>query len=188
MDVKTIAVIGAGAMGRSLAYAAAASGFRAILEDMSAPRLEQGSAWIHHSFDEEVARGKVTTPQKDAAIARLSVARSVEDASRQADLVIEAAPEEMELKIEIFTLLDKFAKPGSIFASTTSSLSIAEMAAVTFRPENCVGMHFVTSVAQKNLLEIICAPETSPETIQSCREVGRRMGREVVVVCESLAR
>jgi 3-hydroxybutyryl-CoA dehydrogenase len=188
MDVKTIAVIGAGEVGRSIAYAAAASGFRTILEDMSAPRLQQGAAWIRQSFDEEVVRGNVTVQQNDAAIARVSVARSVEDASREADLVIEAVPEELELKIEIFTLLDKFAKPGSIFASSSSSLSIAEMAAVTFRAEKCVGMHFVGSVAQKSLLEIICTTETSPETILSCRDVGRRMGKDVVVVCESLAR
>lgn len=186
MDVKTIAVIGAGARGRGIAYAVAAGGFRTILEDMSAPRLQEGWAWIRQSLDEEVAHGRVTAQQKEAAMAQLSMARCVEDASREADLVIEAAPEEMELKIELFTLLDKFAKPGSIFASNTSSLPIAEMAAVTFRPDKCVGMRFLNHVPNKKLLEIICAAETSPDTIESCREVGRRMGKEVVVLRESL--
>lgn len=188
MDTKTIAVIGAGALGRAMAYAVAASGFCTILEDMSGQRLEQGWAWIRQSFEEEVARGKITVRQKDAAIARFSFARSVEDASREADLVIEAAPEEMELKLEIFTLLDKFAKPGSIFASSSSSLSIGEMAAITFRPEKCVGMSFVDTVAQKNFLEIICAPQTSLETIETCSAVGRRIGKEIVVIREPVDR
>ena len=185
MDVKTIAVIGAGTMGRGSAYAAAFGGYRTILEDVSASMLEQGMAWIRQAFDEGVARGKVAPQQKDQAIANLSTARSVEDACREADLVIEAVPEEMELKLETFTLLDKFAKPGSIFASNTSSLSITEMAAITFRPEKCVGMHFFNPVPKMKLLEVVRALETSADTIDTCREVGRRMGKDVVVVRES---
>ena len=185
MDVNTIAVIGAGTMGRGIAYAAALGGYRTILEDISAPVLEAGVAYIRQAFDEGVARGKVTAHQKDQALQHLSTARSVEDACREADLVIEAVPEDMELKIEIFTLLDKFAKPGSIFASNTSSLSITEMAAVTCRPEKCVGMHFFNPVPKMKLLEIVRALETSDDTLDSCREVGRRMGKEVVVVRES---
>jgi 3-hydroxybutyryl-CoA dehydrogenase len=99
--------------------------------------------------------------------------------------VIEAVPEEMELKLEIFTLLDKFAKPGSIFASNTSSLSITEMATITYRREKCVGMHFFNPVPKMKLLEIVQALETSADTVATCREVGRRMGKEVVVVRES---
>ena len=185
MKIENIAVIGAGTMGRGIAYAAAFGGYRTILEDVSAPMLEQGSAWIRQAFDEGVARGKVTPQQRDQALANLSTARSVEDACREADLVIEAVPEEMELKLEIFTLLDKFAKPGSIFASNTSSLSITEMAAITFRPEKCVGMHFFNPVPKMKLLEIVRALETSADTIETCRAVGTSMGKEVVVVRES---
>jgi 3-hydroxybutyryl-CoA dehydrogenase len=185
MDVNTIAVIGAGTMGRGIAYAAALGGYRTILEDISAPMLEQGQAYIRQSLEEGVARGKVSPQQKEHALAHLGGARSVEDACREADLVIEAVPEEMELKLEIFTLLDKFAKPGAIFASNTSSLSITEMAAITFRPEKCVGMHFFNPVPKMKLLEVVKALETSEETIKACREVGRRMGKEVVVVRES---
>jgi 3-hydroxybutyryl-CoA dehydrogenase len=185
MEVKTISVIGAGTMGRGIAYAAAFGGYRTILEDVSAPMLEQGLAYIRTSLDEGVARGKVTTEQRDRAVGQLGSASSVEAACREADLVIEAVPEDMELKLEIFTLLDKFAKPGAIFASNTSSLSVTEMATITCRPEKCVGLHFFNPVPKMKLLEIVRALETSEETLAACREVGTRMGKEVVVVKEA---
>ncbi|MFY9585777.1 MAG: 3-hydroxyacyl-CoA dehydrogenase NAD-binding domain-containing protein [Candidatus Acidiferrales bacterium] len=185
MDVNTIAVIGAGTMGRGIAYAAAAGGYRTILEDISAPVLDEGLAYIRRSLDEGMTRGKVTPQQKERALAQLVTVRSVEEACREADLVIEAVPEEMETKIEIFTLLDRFARPGSIFASNTSSLAISEMAAVTFRPEKCIGMHFFNPVPKMKLLEVVRALETSDDTLAACCEVGRRMGKEVVVVRES---
>jgi 3-hydroxybutyryl-CoA dehydrogenase len=185
MTINTIAVIGAGTMGRGIAYAAALGGYHTILEDVSPSILEQGIAYIRQTLEEGVARGKVTPEQKDKALARLSTSGAVEDACRQAELLIEAVPEEMETKLEIFTLFDKFAKPGAIFASNTSSLSITEMAAITFRAENCIGMHFFNPVPKMKLLEIVRALETSADTLQSCFEVGRRMGKEVVVVKES---
>lgn len=185
MVVNTIAVIGAGTMGRGIAYAAMLGGYRTVLEDVSATMLEQGLRYVRQALEEGVERGKVTLQQKEHALAQLQSARSVEDVCREADLVIEAVPEDMELKIEIFTLLDKFAKPGAIFASNTSSLSITEMAAVTFRPEKCVGLHFFNPVPKMKLLEVVRALETSDETLAVCREVGRRMGKEVVVVRES---
>jgi 3-hydroxybutyryl-CoA dehydrogenase len=185
MEVKTIAVIGAGTMGRGIAYAAAFGGYRTILEDVSQSMLDQGLAYIRTSLDEGVTRGKVTAEQRDRAIAQLGSAHSVEEACREADIVIEAVPEEMEIKLEIFTLLDKFAKPGAIFASNTSSLSITEMAAITFRPEKCVGLHFFNPVPKMKLLEVVRGLETSDDTIATCREVGARMGKEVVVVREA---
>jgi 3-hydroxybutyryl-CoA dehydrogenase len=185
MNVKTIAVIGAGTMGRGIAYAAAFGGYRTILEDISEAMLEQGLAYIRQALEDGVARGKLTPQHAEQAIGNLRTARAVEDACREADLVIEAVPEEMELKLEIFTLLDKFAKPGAIFASNTSSLSVTEMAAITFRPEKCVGMHFFNPVPKMKLLEIVRALDTSEDTLATCREVGRRMGKEVVVVRES---
>ncbi|HEU5410007.1 MAG TPA: 3-hydroxyacyl-CoA dehydrogenase NAD-binding domain-containing protein, partial [Candidatus Acidoferrales bacterium] len=100
-------------------------------------------------------------------------------------LIIEAVPEEMETKLEIFTILDKFAKPGAILASNTSSLSITEMAAITFRAENCIGMHFFNPVQKMKLLEIVRGLETSEQSVAACAEAGRRMGKEVVVVRES---
>ncbi len=185
MEIKTIAVIGAGPAGRRIAYLGVIAGFSTILEDMSARRLQDGWNWIRESLEEDMAGGTITAQQKNRAIARLSLAHCVEDASREADLVIEAACEEMELKLEVFTLLDKFAKPGSIFASNTSSLPISEIAAITFRPEKCIGMHFVNSVSRVDSLELICASETSRDTTETCQEVGRRMGKNIVMVRES---
>ncbi len=185
MDVKTIAVIGAGTMGRGIAYASALGGYQTILEDVSPSVLEQGVAYIRDTLEEGVTRGKVTPEQKQEALGRLSTAKAVEEACRLADLLVEAVPEEMEIKLEIFTLFDKFAKPGAILASNTSSLSVTEMAAVTFRPENCIGMHFFNPVPKMKLLEIVRALETSEETLAACAEVGRRIGKEVVIVRES---
>src|SRR6185437_8998600 len=146
MEIKTVAIIGAGTMGRGIAYCSALAGYRTILEDVSPSMQEQGVEYIRHAFDEGIARGKATEEQKQQSLARIVTSGSVQDACREADLIIEAVPEEMEVKLEIFTILDKFAKPGAIFASNTSSLSITEMAAITFRAENCIGMHFFNPV------------------------------------------
>jgi 3-hydroxybutyryl-CoA dehydrogenase len=185
MEIKTIAVIGAGTMGRGIAYAAALGGYRTVLEDVSCEMLEQGTAYISQALEDGLARGKVAPEQKDKALTNLTTSRSVEGVCREADLLIEAVPEEMEVKLEIFTIFDKFAKPEAILASNTSSLSITEMASITFRAENCIGMHFFNPVPKMKLLEIVRALETSEATLQACVEVGRRMGKEVVVIRES---
>jgi 3-hydroxybutyryl-CoA dehydrogenase len=185
MEIKTIAVIGAGTMGRGIAYAAALGGYRTVLEDVSLEMLEQGTAYISQALEDGLARGKVTQEQKDKALVNLTTSRSVEDVCREADLLIEAVPEEMEVKLEIFTIFDKFAKPDAILASNTSSLSITEMASITFRAEKCIGMHFFNPVPKMKLLEIVRALETSEATLRACLEVGRRMGKEVVVIRES---
>ena len=185
MDVKTIGVIGAGTMGRGIAYAAALGGYRTILEDVMPETLAKGVAWIKQAFDEGVQRGKVEASVRDGALSLIETSSSVESVCREADFLIEAVPEEMELKLELFTLFNKFAKPNAVLASNTSSLSVAEMAEMTCRPELCVGMHFFNPVPKMRLIEIVRAPKTSDETIAVCREVGRRMGKEVVVVKES---
>jgi 3-hydroxybutyryl-CoA dehydrogenase len=184
-DVKTVAVIGAGIMGRGIAHAAALGGYRTILEDILPESLRRAEREIRGNLDKAVELGKVEKPQAEAAMERLVFAGSVEEAARAADLVIEAVPEEMESKIEIFTLLDKICRPGTILASNTSSLSITEIASVTYRPQRCVGMHFFNPVHKMKLLEIVRALETDDDTLATAAEVGRRMGKEVVVVKES---
>jgi 3-hydroxybutyryl-CoA dehydrogenase len=185
MDVKTIGVIGAGTMGRGIAYAAALGGYRTILEDVMPENLVNGTTWIKKALEEGVTRGKVTAEDSAAALRRIEPVSTVEAACRESDFLIEAVPEEMELKLELYTLFDKFARPNAVMASNTSSLSIAEMAEMTYRPELCVGMHFFNPVPKMRLIEIVRAPKTSDETIAACREVGARMGKEVVVVKES---
>ena len=185
MHVKTIAVIGAGAMCRGIALASVLGGFRTILEDISPQVLEQGLSYIREMLDQAVAVGKISSPQEKQALAQLTSARRVEDACRNADLIIETVPEELEVKLEIFTILDKFAKPNAILASNTSSLSITDLAEITFRPEDCVGMRFFHPVTESKRLEIVRGLETSDATISACAEVGRRMGMEVILLKES---
>ena len=184
-EIKTIAVIGAGIMGRGIAHAAALGGYRTILEDILPASLRKAEGEIRSNLDKAVELGKVARPDADAAFSRIEYAGSVEDAVRQADLVIEAVPEEIESKIEIFTLLDKVCKPNTILATNTSSLSVTEIASVTYRAKKCLGMHFFNPVHKMKLLEIVRALETDDETLAACVEVGKRMGKDVVVVKES---
>src|SRR5215469_11021211 len=184
-EVKTVAVIGAGIMGRGIAHVAALGGYRTILEDILPASLRKAETEIRTNLDKAVDLGKVAKSDADQAFARLEYASTVEEAAREADLVIEAVPEEMESKIEIFTLLDKICRPHTILASNTSSLSITEIASVTYRPRKCLGMHFFNPVHKMKLLEVVRALETDNETIAAATEVGQRMGKEVVVIKES---
>jgi 3-hydroxybutyryl-CoA dehydrogenase len=184
-ELKTIAVIGAGTMGRGIAHAAALGGYRTILEDILPNALRRAESEIRANLDKAVELGKVTAKDADVAFSRLEYAGSVDEAARQADLVIEAVPEELESKIEIFTLLDKICRPTTILASNTSSLSLTEIASVTYRAPKIVGMHFFNPVHKMKLLEIVKALETDEDTLNAAVEVGRRMGKEVVVIRES---
>jgi 3-hydroxybutyryl-CoA dehydrogenase len=184
-EVKTIAVIGAGIMGRGIANVAALGGYRTILEDILPASLRRAEDEIRGNLDKAIELGKVSRADADAALGRLEYASTVEDAAREADLVIEAVPEEMESKIEIFTLLDKICRPHTILASNTSSLSVTEMASVTYRARKILGMHFFNPVHKMKLLEIVRALETDDETIAAGVEVGRRMRKDVVVIKEA---
>ena len=168
--METIAIIGAGDTGCEIARAALSAGYRTILEEMWPPRLEQATATLSR-LGREVCT-------------RLVVANSVEVVLREADLVIEALAEEMEMKIEMFTIFDKFAKPNAILASATEGLSIADLASVTFCPERCIGFRFALRNAKGTALELVRTSNTSESTIAACREIGRRMGKEVTVVRE----
>ena len=179
--VETVAVIGAGIMGRGIAHAAALGGYRTILEDLLPNALRRAENEIRTNLDKAVELGKVTAPEANAAFERLEYAGSVDQAAREADLVIE----EMESKIEIFTLLDKICRPTTILASNTSSLSITEIASVTYRAKKCLGMHFFNPVHKMKLLEVVRALETDDDTLATAVEVGQRMGKEVVVIKEA---
>jgi 3-hydroxybutyryl-CoA dehydrogenase len=187
MEIKTIAIVGAGELGRWIAYASSLAGFRTIIEDISPSALEQGIARIAQALCDDVAGGKITPAVRDAALANLSTANSAGVASREADLIIETVSDEMEMKIELFTIFDRFAKPGAIFATPTTSLSINEMAAVTFCPDRCVGMRFFADPQRASRLELVKGRETSEETITACREVGRRMGMDVSILSNEQA-
>lgn len=168
-------------MGRAIACAALAAGYRTILEDVLPERLAAAEAeiqaWLHAA-----AAGNGGAKTKEQAPARLSTAGSVALACREADLVLETLPEEMEMKIDVFCILEKFARPGAILATNAGSLSVSEIAAVTTRAERCVGVRFASGAHDGDVLEIVRGRETSAETMEMCREVGRRMGKQVVVV------
>jgi 3-hydroxyacyl-CoA dehydrogenase len=171
--IATIGVIGAGPTGRGIARLAALAGYKTILEAVSQEFLDDALADI---------RRQIPDPAQQArALANLSTSRSVEDLCRAADLLIESAQEEMEVKLEIFTLFDKFAKPAAILASTSETISIAELAEITFRSENCVGLRFKNPHQRTGQLEIVRTRETSDATVAACLEVGKRMGRETQV-------
>lgn len=187
-EVRTVAVIGAGIMGRGIAHAAAIGGYRTILEDLLPAALRRAESEIRANLDRAVELGKVLALNADAAFRRVEYADSVEDAAREADFVIEAVPDEMESKIEIFTLLDKVCRPATILASNTSSLSVTEIASVTYRAKKCVGMRFFSPVHKMKLLEVVRAFETDEDTLATAVEVGKRMGKDVVVIKESPAK
>ncbi len=187
-QARTVAVIGAGIVGRGIAHAAAIGGYRTILEDLLPAALRRAESEIRANLDRAVELGKVLALNADAAFRRVEYADSVEDAAREADFVIEAVPDEMESKIEIFTLLDKVCRPATILASNTSSLSVTEIASVTYRAKKCVGMRFFSPVHKMKLLEVVRAFETDEDTLATAVEVGKRMGKDVVVIKESPAK
>jgi 3-hydroxyacyl-CoA dehydrogenase len=186
IEVRTIAVIGAGPAGRAIAQMAARAGYRTILEDLLPNALRRAESEIRVQFDRAVESGGVSADAAHDALSLLEFAGTVEDAARPADFVIEAVPEELESKIEIFTLLDKICRPGTILASHLSTLSITEISRVTYRANNCLGIRFVET-ADPGKLEIVRGAETDDDTVHTAVEVGRRLGREVFVVREAPA-
>jgi len=185
LSIQNVAVLGAGIMGRGIAYVSALGGYTTTLQDTSRDQLEKAASDISAILEKGVATGKVADHDALEARRRLRTVTSLEDAARQADLVIEAVPERMELKVEVFAQLDRVAPAPAILASNTSSLSITEMAAATRRAPQVVGLHFFNPVHRMKLLEIVRALETSEKTLAQCEEVGRRMGKECVTVRES---
>jgi len=182
--VETITVIGAGALGRGIAHAAALGGYRTILEDILPASLRRAENEIRGDLETGVTQGSFSAEQAKAALGRIEYAGNIDWAAREADLVIEAVPEEMESKLEIFTLLDRTCRPGTILASNTSTLSVSEIATITYREPNIVGMRFMKPVQKMQRLEIVRTDQTDDDTLTTVLEVGRRMGMEVVVVSD----
>ena len=185
MSIRTIAVLGAGLMGRGIAYVSALGGFHTRLQDTSKDQVDKARVEIGAIFEKGVAMGKVADGDAVEAMKRLQTVATLEDAVKDADLVIEAVPERIDLKIELFARLDAMTPKHTILASNTSSLSLTEMAAATTRAPLVVGMHFFNPVHRMKLLELVRALETSDATLQACEAVGVAMGKECVTVRES---
>jgi 3-hydroxybutyryl-CoA dehydrogenase len=184
MQIETIGVIGANAIGREIALAALLGGYRVVLEDVSREMLEKGIAHIEQSLDVRIAQGRLSQQERKSAIARFSSADRADEVCRVADMLIETVPDEMEVKLEIFTIFDKFAKPDAILASNTS-LSITEIASITFRTEDCIGMRFANPGPKITRVELVRGADTSDATIAACSEAARRMGLEVAIIYET---
>ena len=185
MEVKTITVVGAGVMRRGLALAAAAAGYHTVLEDISGQMLKAALADIYAYANEEVEAGRMSGAAAEAALSRIHPETVVHLSVREADLVLEAVPEDLDTKIEVFTQLDQAAPPHTIMASTSSSLSVTEMASVTYRASQFLGMHFSHPAHRTRLVQLVRGRETSEETLEAAEAVGQRMGKETVRVRES---
>ena len=185
MAIHNVTVIGAGLMGRGIAHVAALGGYRTTMVDVTDEILQAALTNIQSEMEKGVARGKLSAEAKDKALAQLTLETSQEKAAKDADLIIEAVPEDMKIKTDTFTRLDKAAPAHTILASNTSSMSVTEMAAVTGRAPRFLGMHFFNPVHKMKLLEIVSGLETTQETIRIAEQVGKQMGKETVVVNEA---
>jgi 3-hydroxybutyryl-CoA dehydrogenase len=184
-QISTIAVLGAGTMGRGIAHVSAQAGYQTHLYDTSAEALKKAEASIHKNLAKGVELKKVDPQVAERARQALGLYDNLLDAVERADLIIESVPESINLKIETFRGVALHAPEHALFASNTSALSITEMAAATGRPERFAGMHFFNPVHVMKLIELIRGLETSQETIDALRAVGERMGKEIVVVNEA---
>ena len=182
-EINQIFVVGAGTMGNGIAQSAATSGFQVTLMDILPEQLERARTTIRKSADKLLEKEKVTPEQREAALAIPTT--SVLDEAGQADLIIEAATENPDLKLKIFADLDRIARPGAILASNTSSISITKIAAATGRPDKVIGMHFMNPVPLMRLVEVIRGLATSDETMAQTLEVCLQMGKEPVEAKDS---
>jgi 3-hydroxybutyryl-CoA dehydrogenase len=183
--VKTVAVLGAGTMGHGIAHAAMTAGYDTVMYDVSDGAVSKGRAAIEAVIKKSVELGKATDADASAMQSRLRTSTSVEDAVGNADVIIEAAPEKIDLKLKLFKEVEAAAPAHAVFASNTSALSITEMAAVLDHPGRLGGMHFFNPVHRMKLIEIVKALDTTPETIAVMEEVAAKMGKETVLVKES---
>jgi 3-hydroxybutyryl-CoA dehydrogenase len=180
-QVELVAVLGAGTMGHGIAQVAALAGYRVVMRDVDRESLARGIRSIEANLDKGIKLAKLTEDERDAALQRLRGATSLDEAA-DADLFIEAVPERMDLKRATLAEVERIARKDFVFATNTSSLSITEIAREARTPANVVGMHFFNPVHIMRLLEVVVGRETSEETAETARAVGRRMRKEPITV------
>ncbi|ADI27203.1 3-hydroxyacyl-CoA dehydrogenase family protein [Geobacillus zalihae] len=178
----TIAVIGAGVMGSGIAQTAAMAGKTVYLYDVSEAALQNGLASAEKSLRRFVKTGGLSEPEARAALGRIRSTVDLAEAVRGADVVIEAVPENLALKKDVFQQLDQLAKPDAILATNTSELSVTALAAATKRPENVIGMHWFNPAPVMKLIEIVKGETTSDDTVDAIRRLSVELGKETVVV------
>ncbi len=181
MDVRTIGVVGCGLMGSGIAEVAAKSGFQVLVREQNESFLKKGLGRIEQSLARAVSKGKLSAEDKTTVQAKITGGIGLDEALATCDLVIEAITEDIDLKREIFRALDTICPASTILASNTSSISVIELAAVTRRPTQVLGMHFFNPVPVMPLLELVRTVQTDDATLDIGRAVGERMGKKMIV-------
>jgi 3-hydroxybutyryl-CoA dehydrogenase len=179
--MKHVVIIGAGTMGHGIAQVCAMAGLDAHLVDSDPDRVQQGIAHIRANLDKGIDRGKVSPAEADLAMSRVH-ATALEQAATDADIVIEAIPEHLELKQKVFCDVAQHASPDCIFGTNTSSLSITKIASAIPHPERVIGTHFFNPVHIMTLLELVVGQHTSPDVLAAVQALGDRLGKDVIVV------
>ena len=182
MNIKNVSVIGAGQMGNGIAHVFAQAGFKVTLIDVSAVQLEKAIATIGKNFDRQITKGSITEEDKKSALDNISTQTDLAVGVKSAQLVVEAATENIELKLKIFRAIDESAPANCILASNTSSISITKIAAATKRPESVIGMHFMNPVPVMKLVEIINGYATTKEVAATIVELSKVLGKTPCVV------
>lgn len=182
--VQRVAVIGSGVMGRGIAYVSAVGGFQTMLVDVNAAALQSAKTEIEKIFSTGIQRGKIIAADANEAMKRIYYISDLMEAIKNADFIIEAVPENKNIKKSVYEVLNVHAPQHAILASNTSTMSPTEIGSYTDRPEKVIAMHFFNPVQKMKLVEIIRGLETSDETAQTTREVAEKMGKETVVVNE----
>lgn len=182
MSIRQITVAGCGTMGRGIAQLAAVSGYATVLYDVEEPLLDKALAAIHSTLDKAIAKGKIDDAEADRARKRIIVTTELEAAAREADLIIEAIPEDLELKRDFFAQVDLFCDAATILASNTSSISITTLASSVERRDRFVGLHFFNPPHLMKLVEIVMGERTSEATLAEVKEVTGKMGKETITV------
>ncbi len=183
-DIRNIAVLGAGAMGNGIAQVSAQAGYQVIMQDITEEALEKGMDTIKKSLSKLASKGKIAADEVDAIIGRITTTVNLEEAAKDADLVIEAVPEVLELKIDIYKRLDEVCKPEAIFGSNTSTLPITILGAATKRPEQVCGIHFMNPVPVMPGVELIKGRLTSDEVMDEAVKYVEKIGREACLAVD----
>ncbi|MBC7075095.1 MAG: 3-hydroxybutyryl-CoA dehydrogenase [Syntrophomonadaceae bacterium] len=184
MEVKTVAVIGAGIMGSGVAQVSAAAGYDVVLNDIAEALLEKAMATISKSLNKMVSKGKMSEEDMNAAVARIKTTANLEEACKDADLVVECVFENLELKKKIFADFEKFCKPEAILGTNTSAIPVTEIASATNRGDKVIGIHFMNPVPLMKGIEIIRGQLTSDETMEVTLEYVKKLGKEPAIAVD----
>ena len=180
--MKNISVIGAGTMGNGIAHVFAQNGYKVNLVDVNLAQLDKGLSTIHKNLDRQIAKGTITEEQKKVCLGNICTTTDLDDGVSEADLVVEAAIEDLTLKLKIFDQLDELTQKNAILATNTSSISITKLAKATNRPDKVIGMHFMNPVPVMKLVEVINGYSTSKEVTNTIVELSKQLGKTPCVV------